>query len=151
MVGFHLAPRPSIWVPLAEWYIDGRLRADTTNHQGRAIRLPTFQTLAVLDATSVFAGVVTTSAGASIILDIKHAPTFEDTKTSIFQGTNYPTIAAGDVHTGDTSSNAGIIDANYTFVSGGFWWLYVRQVGSTSGSEGIDLSVQVRAKVYVEP
>lgn len=146
--------RHFVWVRIADWYIDGRLRADTSNHIGKAVRLPNYATPATLvEGESIFAGLATTSAGASVIIDIKHSATFEGSRTSIFDGTNYPTIAAGDTFTGDGSSNDGTIDTSptdYTALDGGFLWLYIRQVGSTVGSEGTDLSVDILAKVYTE-
>lgn len=148
-----LYKRHFTWQVIAEWYIDGRLRADTTNAQGKVVRLPDYATAALLvEGTSIFGALGTVAAGASLIFDIKHSATYEGTRTSIFE-TTYPTIAAGDSFTGDGSSNDGTIDTtptDYTAVDGGFYWLYVRQVGSTAGSEGADLTVQVMAKVYDE-
>ena len=133
------------------WNIDGRQYADTSNPQGGAIELPDGgAAMLLVEGSSIRGHLRLTPAGANLIFDIQHSATYEGTKTSIFDGTNYPTIVAGDTFTGDTSSNDGTIAPSYLLVDGGYLWLYVRQVGSTLNSEGFDLKVQVFAKVYVE-
>lgn len=149
---FDLPRRPVVWVCIASWYIDGALRVNGSTEQGKAIRLPPAFTL--IEGRSVFASLGITSTGASVTVDIKHSPTYNGTRTSIFTfgSTTYgPQIAAGDVSTQGTTSpsNDGTIAQPYVVGAGGFWWVYVTTVGSAS-TEGTDLTVDVFAQVPVE-
>ncbi len=138
-------------VVVARWYIDGRLRADASNAQGGVWPIPDYANAGVLvEGEAIFGALGTVSAGAAVTFDIKHATTYEGSRTTIFSST--PSIAIGDSFTGDGSSNDGTIDTSpdYTILDGGFFWLYITAVGSTAGSEGQDLTVTVTGRVKIE-
>ncbi len=140
---------PFIWLPIAHWFIGGPLKADTTNHQGAVIPLPTWATAATLvEGSSIKANVATAPTGATIELDIKHSSTWAGTQTSIFAtgSPDYVTIATSKNEISETGSDDGTLTT--TTFNGGFFRLFARQVGSTE--RGRDLTVDVFAKVWVE-
>lgn len=135
-------------VVIARWRFDGRLRADTTNNVAGIEILPTWTTDADLD--SCIAVVRLAPVGADIEIDIKHAATRAGAQTSLFAGgtPDYITIDAGDTSSQDAGGDGGVLTT--TTLNGGFLFLYVRQVGSTAGSEGFDLDVVLLGEVHDE-
>ena len=137
-------------VEIGGWFIPGRLHADTTNAQGKLVELPAWAANALLvEGSSVKVNVATAPAGAAIEIDIKSSTAFAGAQTSLFAtgSPDYPTIAAAKNHTAEAGSDDGTLTT--TALNAHFLWLFIRQVGSTAGSEGFDLTVQLFARVYV--
>lgn len=121
------------------WYVDGRLRADTSNSQGPMRYLPdldgiTTETIALWKPVRIKAHLKTASAGAAVTLQIEFGTTTTPGTTLLSSDLS---ISAGSQEASATSFT------DTTIENGTIMELIVKTVGSTAGSEGTDLSVEL--------
>jgi len=127
-----------VWMPIAEWFIGGPMRADASNHLGKVVKLPDYATACAALALSL--NLVTAPTGSAANFDIKSSTTFGGALTSLFSTT--PTVSASANEDSAAVFNPTTIDGVK------YLRLYCTQKGSTE--PGRDLTVQVWAKVSVE-
>lgn len=127
-----------VWMPIAEWFIGGPMRADASNHLGKVVKLPDYATACA--ALTLSCNLVTAPTGSAANFDIKYSTTFGGALTSLFSTT--PTISASANEDSAAVFNPTTIDGVK------YLRLYCTQKGSTE--PGRDLTVQVWAKVHVE-
>lgn len=121
------------------WYLDGRLRADTSVAQGPVRYLPsldgvTDESIALWKPVRAKAHCRTAPAGAAINLMIEFG-------TTATPGTDLLSAALSIAAAGNEGTSTSFADT--TIENGTAMELLVDQVGSTAGSEGEDLSVEV--------
>lgn len=122
-----------------DWYIDGRLTASTSTSQGPLRYLPeldgmTTESVALWKPVRLKAHVKTASAGAAILLMIEYGTTA--TPGSDLLSAQLSIAAAGNEATSTSFADTAL-------ENGTAFELLIDQVGSTAGSEGMDLSVRL--------
>lgn len=114
------------------------MRADAANHLGKVIKLPAYAK-AVSNLTLV-CNLVTAPTGSAANFDVKYSTTFGGALTSLFSTT--PTISAS------ANEDSAAVFSPTTINGAKYLRLYCTQRGSTIA--GMDLSVQIWGRVYVE-
>lgn len=130
--------QPFIWMPIAEWFVGGPMRTDSSNHLSKVVKIPDYAT--AVAGLVLVCNLVTAPTGSAANFDIKYSTTFGGATTSLFSTT--PTIAAA------ANEDSAAVFSPTTIDGAKYLRLYCTQKGSTEA--GRDLTVQIWGKVYVE-
>mgnify|MGYP001582514010 CR=1 FL=1 len=123
------------------WYLDGLLRADAAAGQGPIRYLPmldgmTDESVVLWKPVKAKAHVRTAPAGAAVLVQIEFGTTATPATDLFAAGDRISIAAAGNEAVSTTFADSAI-------ENGSAFEIVIDQVGSTAGSEGADLSVEL--------